>query len=98
MRVAYSPVIDNEDVFDPDEIRYLLSILFTGPTGLIEDDDDRTRPSTDYQNRMYIATERAQLNVERAIEDPSEIYRLYGEKAQALREFHGIEEDENTDE
>lgn len=64
--VATSPEIDNSDVFEPEQIRVLLTTLLVGSGGF-EDDDMPTymqawEPDPDYANSVYVAADRALRN------------------------------------
>lgn len=79
-KVAASDEIDNEQVFDPEMVYQLLLSLFSHYDGML-----RVGLDTDHERQMYIATERAQLQIERDA-DNSGIYTTYGEKVDELRE------------
>jgi hypothetical protein len=85
-KVAASEEIENEDIFDPEMVYKLLLALFSHNQGLL-----RVGLDTDHQRQMYIATERAQLQVERD-SDRSGIYTAYGGKVEELHNDEGTDE------
>lgn len=85
-RVAASEEIENEEVFDPDIVYQLLLSLFSHYEGMVKVGLD-----TDHERDIYLATERAQLQIERDA-DNSAIYTTYGGKIEELRDIDPNEE------
>lgn len=54
IEVAESDAIENESVFDPDQLRYLLTAIMQGGGGL-----DPYEPPEDYQNAVYVEVDRS---------------------------------------
>lgn len=59
IEVAYSPEIDNSDIFDPKKLRELITILTRGPGGL-----DPWEPDEDYANSVHVAVDKAIHGIE----------------------------------
>lgn len=100
--VAGSSRIDNEDVFQSEQIELLLTYLLGGRIGGIVTEPEEPLPSgpipwtpdPDYRNSVYVAMKEAELRAERR-SDPADLYEMFGEEARALRELdnkEGIDE------
>lgn len=65
LNVAASPVIDNSDVFEPEQIRALTQTLIRGSGGLADPHESipatawATEPDSDYAREVYVAVDRA---------------------------------------
>lgn len=85
IEVAASEPISNEDVFDPEQIYSLLLTLLDGPTSWSFEEQSHPLPDPDYRNHLYVAIERAQLDMETQA-DAGELYSTYGLRAANLRD------------
>lgn len=65
LKIAASPVIDNSEIFEPDQIRALTQTLIRGSGGLGDPHESipatawATEPDTDYAREVYVAVDRA---------------------------------------